>query len=64
MKRKPNGYIGQCQCGEIVGAVDLDRMERKDLGKLLGLWIFNGYTLIPQFDSCWSAQVTSCKCEE
>lgn len=64
MKRKPNGYIGECQCGEIVGALDLNRMDREDSGKMLGLWISRGYKLIPKFESTWSANVTSCKCED
>ncbi len=63
MKRKPNGYIAQCQCSEIIGAIDLNRTERKDSGKILGKWIADGCTLIPKFESTWQVTVTSCKCD-
>ena len=40
-KLKPNGYIAICQCGKTVGAIDLNRTDRKDSGKVLG----NGFRM-------------------
>ncbi len=62
MKRKPTGYIAICQCGNIVGAIDLDRSDRQDAGKTLGLWVSEGHTLEPRFGSEWSETITGCKC--
>lgn len=62
-KRKPTGYIATCQCGVLVGAIDLINSERKDAGKVLGNWVANGCLLTPKFDSMWSAYVKPCQCE-
>jgi len=64
MKHKPNGYIAICQCGRTVGAMSLDRTERKEAGQLLGQWISDGCILQPKFDCIWSAEVTSCVCDK
>ncbi|ENM3868768.1 hypothetical protein WKN18_003305 [Vibrio cholerae] len=62
-KLKPNGYIAICQCGKTVGAIDLNRTERKDSGKVLGQWISDGCVLKPQFASTWQVDVSSCSCD-
>lgn len=61
-KLKPNGYVAICQCGCTVGAIDLERTDRKDSGRILGRWISDGCELKPQF-GMWTAEITSCQCE-
>lgn len=63
MKHKPTGFIATCQCGEVVGAMDYERTDRQEAGKLLGQWIADGCTIEPRFTGNWSTNVTACKCE-
>jgi len=63
MKQQPTGFIAICQCGEVVGALDYQRADRKDAGKLLGEWLHHGCKIEPQFKGTWSIKVTSCNCE-
>lgn len=62
-KKKPTGFVAICQCGEIIGAMDYIRTNRKDAGKLLGKWLSDGCTIEPKFEGEWSAKVTMCKCK-
>lgn len=64
MKQKPKGFIAQCQCGNIVGAMDYERTDRSEAGKLLGAWIHDGCIIYPKFDLNWSVQVKPCKCDK
>lgn len=64
MKKKPRGFVAVCQCGLVVGAMDYDRTDRKDAGKILGAWIADGCIITPQFDGCWSVEVKPCICHE
>jgi hypothetical protein len=61
-KEQPTGCIARCKCGAIIGAVDFNRMDRKDAGKLLGKWLYKGYTLEPRFGDCWEIFFTECHC--
>ena len=63
MKRKPRGFVAICQCGLTVGAMDYERTDRKEAGKILGAWISDGCRIIPQFDSSWSVEVKACICQ-
>lgn len=63
MKQKPTGFIAICQCGEIVGAIDYQRADRKEAGLLLGKWLHHGCKIEPQFKGTWNVKVTSCICE-
>ena len=63
MKKKPTGFVAICQCGETVGAMDYERTDSKDAGRLLGKWIADGCTIEPRFSGTWSANITSCKCK-
>ena len=63
MKKKPTGFIAICQCGAIIAAMDYNRTDRKEAGKLLGKWISDGCTIEPKFESCWSANLTRCMCK-
>lgn len=63
-RKKLTGYVARCQCGEIVGAIDLERSDRKDAGQIMGRWIAEGLRLEPRFTGSWSCQVTACGCEE
>lgn len=63
MKRTPTGFIAKCQCGEIVGAMDFIRTDRKEAGKVIGEWLMHGCTIEPRFESSWSEKITSCKCK-
>lgn len=62
MKKKPTGFVAACQCGEVVGALDYTRTDRKDAGKIFGQWIADGCTITPRFTGDWSVHVTGCKC--
>lgn len=62
MKKKPTGFIAECQCGEIVGALDYERTDRHEAGSILGKWLHDGCTVKPMFDSSWSVHVEPCKC--
>lgn len=62
MKRKPNGFVARCQCNVIIGAMDFERTERREAGKILGEWLFNGCTVEPRFDFKWSASIEPCQC--
>ncbi|MAY41715.1 MAG: hypothetical protein CMI05_05275 [Oceanospirillaceae bacterium] len=63
MKKKPVGYIAICQCGRVVGAMDLKNTDRIDAGKILGQWVSEGCTLEPKFDYSWTATVSACGCD-
>ncbi|MFG5072154.1 hypothetical protein [Vibrio cholerae] len=63
-KYKPNGYVAVCQCGVTVGAIDLNRTDRKESGRILGRWIADGCELKPQFAGTWQANISSCQCED
>jgi len=63
MKQKPKGFIATCQCGRVVGAMDYENTDRKEAGKLLGLWISEGCSIQPKFDLCWEVTVKPCACE-
>lgn len=63
MKRKPIGFIAACQCGNIVGAMDFARTDRKDAEKILGQWLGDGCTIVPRFGGSWSCAIEACACE-
>ncbi|EIU1490842.1 hypothetical protein ACTVD7_005554 [Pseudomonas aeruginosa] len=62
MKRRPTGFVATCQCGVAVGAMDINRTERADAGRLLGKWLYDGCTVEPRFAGTWSAEIGPCKC--
>ncbi len=62
MAKKPSGFIAKCQCGSITGALDADRTDRKDAGKILGEWLQRGCTIEPRFGGTWTETITQCKC--
>ena len=64
MKKKPTGFIATCQCGNVVGAMDYDRTDRKEAGQILGQWVADGCTISPRFESCWSEHISACRCKE
>lgn len=64
MKKKPTGFIAICQCGEVVGAMDYDRTDRKEAGQILGNWIADGCTIEPKFGGSWEVKVSTCRCKE
>lgn len=59
--KKPTGYVATCQHGIVIGAIDLERTDRKEGGKILGAWIGKGCTLEPRFTGSWSVSVKSCE---
>lgn len=63
MKQKPTGYVARCQCGSYVGALDIDRTERKEAGKLLGAWLAAGCDVLSRFGGCWTEKIQPCRCE-
>ena len=61
-KRKPTGFFAVCQCGAVVGALDLERSARSDTAQMLGKWLTNGCAIHPQFTHTWSARLAPCNC--
>ena len=62
VKQKPTGFVATCQCGIIIGALDYERTESREAGKIIGQWLADGCIVEPKFDSVWGAQIGSCKC--
>ena len=62
-KKKPRGFVATCQCGRVVGAMDYDRTDRAEAGKLLGKWLADGCTVAPKFTGSWSVHVEACDCD-
>ncbi|MCY1544975.1 hypothetical protein D9M68_808900 [compost metagenome] len=62
MKRRPTGYVATCQCGVVIGAMDINRTDRADAGKLLGRRLFDGCTVEPRFAGTWVAEIGPCRC--
>ena len=62
--KNPTGFIAICRCGKVVGALDYDRLDRREAGPILGRWLHDGCTVQPKFEGCWSVTVESCICEE
>jgi hypothetical protein len=42
--------------------MDFNRTERRDAGKILGQWLFDGCSVDPRFEGCWRVDVAQCKC--
>lgn len=63
MKKKPTGLIARCQCGKITGAMDYERTDRQEAGKILGVWLVEGNTIEPRFAGTWSETVERCTCD-
>ena len=64
MKRKPTGFIARCQCGKIVGALDYNKIDRAEAGRIIGKWLADGYIVEPRFDGTWIVTVEACSCEK
>ncbi|MBP1626924.1 MAG: hypothetical protein H6Q00_1399 [Holophagaceae bacterium] len=64
MKKReaPSGFVATCRCGEVVGAMDIDRTPQPDKGRILGEWLYHGCTVSPRWGS-WSITLGACKCE-
>lgn len=63
MKRKPTGFTARCAwCGVITGALDYERADRKEAGKMLGEWLVTGHVIEPRFGGNWSVDVRPCEC--
>ena len=63
MKKKPTGFVAKCQCGKSVGALDYERTDRKDAGKIIGKWLADGCTVEPRFAGTWTEHIEPCCCE-
>ena len=63
-KKKPIGFVAICQCGYTVGAIDLERTNKFDAGKIIGKWISDGCLIEPRFKSGWCATINGCVCEK
>ena len=64
VKRKPTGFVAICQCGLIVGAIDITRTPNKEAGQILGKWLHDGCTVDPRFEGTWDAHVMPCRCRK
>ena len=64
MKKKPTGFVAKCQCGVFIGAMDKDRTDPRDAGKILGKWLEDGCTVEPRFEGTWSVHLSACQCSE
>lgn len=59
---KPSGFIARCRCGQVTGALDAERMNRVDMGKMLSDWLMRGCTVEPRFGGTWSETLGGCRC--
>jgi len=48
----------------MVGALDAERTERQDMGRLLGEWLFYGCTVTPFFGETNCFEIKPCRCEQ
>lgn len=62
MSERPTGFVATCQCGNTVGAMDFDRTDRSEAGKILSRWLMKGCTVEPRFGFEWSESITPCAC--
>lgn len=62
VKDKPTGFVAKCRCGSVMGAMDFERTERREASRILGKWLFDGYTVEPRFEKGWSVTLSVCKC--
>lgn len=62
VRRPPTGYVAKCRCGALVGAIDAIRTPREEAGKILGVWLYEGNTIIPKFSDRWEAELSTCRC--
>jgi hypothetical protein len=62
--QSPTGFVAKCRCGCITGALDADRTERADMGKILGQWLTRGCTVEPRFGGTWTEIIERCKCPD
>jgi hypothetical protein len=60
----PTGFIAICRCGVTVGALDYDRTDRREAGKIMGKWLADGCTVAPRFSGSWSEKISVCKCTD
>lgn len=63
-KKKPTGFVATCQCGIEVGAMDFNRTNSKDAGRILGGWLADGCTITPMFSRNWGLSIGQCACEQ
>lgn len=61
-KPPPSGFVATCRCGVVVGAMDYDRTNRRDAGKILGQWLHEGCTVEPRFRGSWRVPIEPCRC--
>jgi hypothetical protein len=62
--QKPSGFVALCHCGKIIGAMDYQRTQPRDAGRVLGDWLVAGMTVKPMFGSSWSVNLEACACED
>ena len=62
--RRPSGFVAKCQCGVYVGALDIQRTDREDIGTIVGRWLFEGKTVEPRFGGAWEIILNSCRCKD
>lgn len=61
-KPSPTGYVAQCRCGAIVGAMDLGRTPPENAGVIFRDWILRGLSMQPKFGGSWSVSMGPCCC--
>lgn len=62
-KQKPTGIVATCQCGVKIGALDYNRTDRREAGKIMGAWLSDGCTVEPRFSGTWCEHLSTCQCE-
>jgi len=60
----PIGFVATCQCNVKVGAMDFERTDKKDAGKIISKWLLAGCTIEPRFTHNWSEVISNCKCKK
>jgi hypothetical protein len=62
LRESPSGFVARCRCGALTGALDYERTDRRDSGKILSRWLTDGRTVEPRFGGTWSANLEPCRC--
>ena len=59
----PNTFVASCGvCFNHLGAADVKRTDRADLGKLLGQWLYAGLTVQPRWGDTVVVEIKGCEC--
>ena len=63
-RKPPTGFVATCQCGVVTGALDYQRTDKANAGKIMARWLHQGCTVTPRFENTWQATIGACQCTD